>query len=82
MNGWKNFATWYVWAHYISDQEDHWVDYVGMWDEEEESSRAYQLGKGMKEHMEAVVADSCDMNCVAVDLAECFLEDVSWYELS
>ncbi len=83
MNGWKNFATWYVWAHYISDQEDHWEDFVGMWDEEEEGTRAYELGKGMKEHMEQLLEDEEQRtsNGIASDLAQCFLDEVNWYEM-
>lgn len=80
MNGWKNFETWYVWAHYVSDQSEHWEEMMGMYDDDGEDNCAYHLGQAMKEQLSELIQEQC-LNSVATDLAEIVLDKCAWYDM-
>ena len=83
MNGWKNFATWYVYAHYISDDTEIYTEQLGMWEDDDEANIAYELQQILKNSLEELVEeDKRKGNHISADLAECFLSEVSWWEIS
>jgi len=83
MNGWSNFATWYVWAHYVSDNTEFYVDMADLDRDAEEGTQAYDLGRAIKEEMEEAIRrdEALTENGIAADLAECFLDLCNWYEM-
>lgn len=84
MNGWKNFATWYVYAHYISDDSENFTEQLGAWEDEDEPSMAYELQTILKEHVLMLIQEDerDSSNGIAADLAECFVDEVSFWEIA